>query len=56
MVDYSYVECSSACIQAMALFCEEYPDHERVPDRVGQRSHVFYVTEGNVVRVAAVDR
>jgi squalene cyclase len=27
MVDYSYVECTSACLQALHLFRKYYPDY-----------------------------
>lgn len=27
MVDYSYVECTSACITALTSFRKQYPDH-----------------------------
>lgn len=27
MIDYSYVECSSASVQSLAAFAKEYPDH-----------------------------
>ena len=27
MIDYSYVECSSACITALAAFAAQYPSH-----------------------------
>lgn len=29
MIDYSYVECSSACMQALAAFCVEYPNYKK---------------------------
>jgi squalene cyclase len=27
MIDYSYVECTSACVTALKKFAEEYPEH-----------------------------
>lgn len=27
IVDYSYVECTSACIQALYMFQKHYPNH-----------------------------
>jgi lanosterol synthase len=27
MVDYPYVECTSACVQALSMFLKHYPDH-----------------------------
>lgn len=29
MIDYSYVECSSACIQALRIFTNEYPNYRK---------------------------
>ncbi|GLI71700.1 hypothetical protein VaNZ11_017006 [Volvox africanus] len=29
IVDYSYVECTSACITALSAFLKQYPDHRR---------------------------
>jgi hypothetical protein len=27
MVDYPYVECTSACVQALTMFAKHYPRH-----------------------------
>lgn len=27
MIDYTYVECTSACMQALVEFCEHFPDY-----------------------------
>lgn len=30
MIDYSYVECTSACMQALAIFSSEYPKYKKI--------------------------
>lgn len=32
MIDYSYVECTSACVQSLVAFSLRYPEHPRVPE------------------------
>jgi lanosterol synthase len=46
MVDYSYVECSSACMQALAKFAKRYPDHRKEEiDRSLKRGAEFLLKE-----------
>lgn len=42
MIDYSYVECSSACMQSLAAFRKKYPDHRAGEiDRAMKRGEKF---------------
>jgi len=44
VIDYSYVECSSACITALCAFREDYPEHRRSEIAKSLKRGEAYVT------------
>ena len=45
VIDYSYVECSSACITALTAFRAQYPDHRREEIEVALRRGIRYIKD-----------
>jgi len=43
MIDYSYVECSSACIQALSAFRADHPDHRKAEIAVALKRGREYI-------------
>jgi squalene/oxidosqualene cyclase-like protein len=46
MIDYSYTECSSACVQALAEFRKHFPQHKRIDiDKAIRRGIEFILSQ-----------
>ncbi len=43
MIDYSYVECSSACVQSLIRFSKHYPDYKKQEIEQAVRKGISYI-------------